>query len=941
MMTPELVAFDLETTGLSAKTERVIEVGAVRFGLDGRVAAELQLFADPGIPVPLGVQRLTGISSADLAGQPSPVEAVAQLAGFCEGAELVGHGSAFDLAFCSQLVPASFGRREAFDTLELARILLPVAASHNLGALARLLGLRHERPHRALSDAQATAALFGWLLEEAAALRAPTFAEMHRVADQAATPLARFFDLAAAGRVSTSFAPATPGAATHPAGGEGTTETAAGATEAAAGATAAATAVSEGGDPSDAERASLLSGSLAEAAVRLVGPGGRLAERPGYEYREAQEQMARAVAQSLDRGGRLLVEAGTGVGKTLAYLAPLALWAERGGGRAVVATHTITLQEQLVQRDLPALQANLPRPLGGAMLKGRSHYISLRRFQRHLRRGDLAPRGPDLEVIRFKLKLLRWLDLTHTGDRAELHLGSTERDLWRAVESTSDDCLGSVCANWRSGACHLVSARRLAATAELVVTNHALLLSDEPAEGRLLGDYGALVVDEAHHLEESATQARGHRLRAADVVRPIDRLPGIADPSLAAALDACRDAANGLFGETKGLLAERLGGGGGAPTGSLSVTDDLLAEPRLQPLVRNAHHAVAVLGRAAEALRAAGPASFEADLLPQPERSEEELALVASALEGAAAAVDEVLLHRREGHVAWLELRAEQAELRDAPVAAGAELGAGILDAARTVVLTSATLAIAGDFGFIRERLGLGGRTEELALASPFDYLSQALCVLVTDIPPYDAPEYEQALASITAEIARRLGGRTLGLFTGYGALRRIRDLAGRRLAGSQISVLGQGLDGTRRQLLTSFVENPRTLLLGTGTFWEGIDVPGDALQCVLIAKLPFAVPTDPLVRARTAGLHDPFGEYVLPEAVIRLRQGFGRLIRSGTDRGVVVIADSRLQSRDYARRFLEALPPAAVAREPVSAVAARVAGFVGGSADGGESTPW
>ena len=209
------------------------------------------------------------------------------------------------------------------------------------------------------------------------------------------------------------------------------------------------------------------------------------------------------------------------------------------------------------------------------------------------------------------------------------------------------------------------------------------------------------------------------------------------------------------------------------------------------------------------------------------------------------------------------------------------------------MVLTSATLAIAGDFGFIRERLGLGGRTEELALASPFDYLSQALCILVTDIPPYDAPEYEQALASISADVARRLGGRTLGLFTGYGALRRIRDLAGRRLAGSQISVLGQGFDGTRRQLLTSFVENPRTLLLGTGTFWEGIDVPGDALQCVIIAKLPFAVPTDPLVRARTAELRDPFGSYVLPEAVIRLRQGFGRLIRSGTDRGVVVIADS------------------------------------------------
>ena len=422
--------------------------------------------------------------------------------------------------------------------------------------------------------------------------------------------------------------------------------------------------------------------------------------------------------------------------------------------------------------------------------------------------------------------------------------------------------------------------------------------ADESAAGHLLGDYSALVVDEAHHLEEQATQAGGHRLRSADVLRALDRLPEVLDADLAGALETCRDVAGRLFGEAKGLLVERLGGGGGAPSGSLSVTDDLLAEPRLQPLVRNAHHAVSALGRAAEALRAAGPASLRTDLLPQPDREAEELALAASALEGSAGAIDDVLLHRRPGHVAWMELRAEQAELRDAPVAAGTALGEGLLDAARTVVLTSATLAIAGDFGFVRERLGLGARTEELALPSPFDYLTQALCIVITDIPPYDDPEYEQALATITAGIGRRLGGRTLGLFTGYGALRRVRDLVGRRLAGSQISVVAQGLDGTRRQLLTSFVENPRTVLLGTSTFWEGIDVPGDALQCVIIAKLPFAVPTDPLVRARTADLRDPFGSYVLPEAVIRLRQGFGRLIRSGTDRGVVVIANSRLQTR-------------------------------------------
>jgi DNA polymerase-3 subunit epsilon/ATP-dependent DNA helicase DinG len=922
-MTADLVAFDLETTGLSPKGDRIIEIGAVRFNLDGQGRRDLQMLVDPGMPVPLAVQRLTGINNAALAGQPSPIEAVAQLAEFCEGADLIGHGSAFDLAFCSKVAPQAFGGKDAMDTLELARIFLPLEASHSLGKLSRSLELPHDRPHRALSDAIATVALFQLLLAESARVGDETFADMRRVVSQTDTPLRHFFDLVdplrSAPRTPTTMAVDGP---TIDAGRDAPTP-------------ASAT-------PEMAK--ALLSGSLADASAMLIGPGGPLGEHPGYEYRQAQEQMTRAVAQSLERGGRLLVEAGTGVGKTLGYLVPLALWVERGGGRVVVATNTVTLQEQLVDRDLPALQPLLPRPLRWAMLKGRSHFISLRRFRRYIRQGDVGSHGSALDVIRFKLKLLRWLELTRSGDRAELHLGGAERELWGHVESTGDDCLGPACANWPNGACPMVAARRAAVAAELVVTNHALLLSDDPEEGRLLGDYSALVIDEAHHLEDSATRVGGHRLRGADIALTLDRLPELIDGELAALLDLSREAAQRLFGEAKGFLAERLGGGEGAPSGSLGITDEMLAETGMHGLIRAAHHTIAALQRTAEALRSADPdTALAAELLPQADRAGEELSVAAASLEASATSLDDILIHRRPGHVSWMELRAEQAELRDAPVAPGEGLGSGLLDRARTTVLTSATLAVAGDFGFIRERLGLRARTDELALSSPFDYLSQALCVLITDIPPYDDPGYEPVLAALTSDIAQRLGGRTIGLFTGYGTLRRIRDLSARRLAGSQIATLGQGVDGTRRQLLASFQANPRTLLLGTSTFWEGIDVPGDGLQCVIIAKLPFAVPTDPLVRARVAELSDPFGAYVLPQAVIRLRQGFGRLIRSSRDRGVVVIADSRLQTRDYARRFLEALPPAAVFREPSDRVAARVADFVAAGkgrtgSDGGES---
>jgi Rad3-related DNA helicase len=244
------------------------------------------------------------------------------------------------------------------------------------------------------------------------------------------------------------------------------------------------------------------------------------------------------------------------------------------------------------------------------------------------------------------------------------------------------------------------------------------------------------------------------------------------------------------------------------------------------------------------------------------------------------------------------------------------------------VIATSATIAVGGDFEFIRSRLGLDG-ADELLLSSPYDFLEQALCILPSDVPPYDDPDHDRALATMIGDTAERLGGSTLALFTGYSPLRRVHALLGPRLESNGIALLGQGLDGTRRQILSSFLANQRTVLLGTSSFWEGIDVPGDALRCVVIAKLPFAVPTDPLVRARTESLTDPFGQYILPQAVLRLRQGFGRLIRRGADRGAVVLCDERLRTREYGERFLDALPPSTLAALPVADVGAAVADFV------------
>jgi Rad3-related DNA helicase len=400
---------------------------------------------------------------------------------------------------------------------------------------------------------------------------------------------------------------------------------------------------------------------------------------------------------------------------------------------------------------------------------------------------------------------------------------------------------------------------------------------------------------------------------------------------VASALARGREATQRLFGDVKGFVVSTLGieHPGNA---TVALTEAVRTAPGFTHLERSALHARSRLREAAAALREArGTGSLQQDLLPQPDRADDELDLAAATVEEAAAVVDRVLCAPVAESVCWLELRAEQAELHEAPLVVGDRLAAGVFDRVDAAVLTSATLSVGGSVDFARGRTGVGEGAEALILPSPFDFLSQALCVLATDIPPHDDPAHAVALADLAAGVAVRLRGRTLVLFTGYAPLRSVHSLLTTRMEAQGIAILGQGLDGTRRQVLASFVSNTRSVLLGTTSFWEGIDIPGDALSCVIIAKLPFPVPSDPLVAARGALLRDPFTELALPTAVLRLRQGFGRLIRRGADRGAVVLCDPRLDSRDYGPTFLRALPEALVVREPAAGVPRVVEEFVVG----------
>jgi len=660
------------------------------------------------------------------------------------------------------------------------------------------------------------------------------------------------------------------------------------------------------------------------AIQSLPGPQGPMAqELDGYELREAQLQMTLAVAQLFARGGRLLVEAGPGTGKSLAYLVPALHHAVARKERVVVATNTITLQEQLYRKDIPFLRRWLPFDFKALMLKGRSNYVSLRRWNRYLNAPSRRADGSwSPEEVRFKLRMLVWLAQSSHGDRSEIRLTGMEDVFWLRAASTADDCLAGHCPNFRAQRCFYWNSRRAAQDADLIVTNHALLLADALGSGSVLPPYQHLVVDEAHQLEEAAVESLTARVGEEELRESLEGTLTwfrAACGPLDGAVQALAGSLRGQVVETFTLLRSALR--------TLAVGDAVpLQRPWTDPRILLDAERL----RSSELARVVGPAgrlapafaAFRAalegaasQLTVEPNaHAERELELFLGQLGKRVALVDEAFHRPRPTRLYWTlaERRSGRPMVQAAPTQAGLILQERALAGKQTVVFTSATLAVAGSFTYFRRGVAQDDDAHEMILASPFDYLAQALLCLPTDLYELADPRFPDQVAETVAAIGRVLEGRTLVLFTSHLQLRDVADRL-KILAAPDLPVLAQNFDGTRRQLLARFEEDPRAILLGTSSFWEGIDVPGDALSCVVIVRLPFRVPTDPVQVARSARLRDPFTELMLPEAVLRLKQGFGRLIRRRSDRGAAVLLDHRIANRTYGQAFLDALPKAAV----------------------------
>jgi ATP-dependent DNA helicase DinG len=921
------VSLDLETTGLDPERDAIIEVGAVKFRGD-EVLGTFESLIDPGRPIPFKIQQLTSITNEDVRNAPQLFEVLPGLSRFVGNQPIVGHNVRFDLGFLRRR--GQFQSHAGIDTFELAGILLPHAARYSLGTLADTLGITLPATHRALDDARATHALFIALLDQASRLDLSVIQSINRLAAQSDWSLRPVFADLERERTRTAFT-----------GSLGQQLAAKGMLSADDGGQSLLWGTEEEEEGERLRPAPTLRKLDVDEMAGLLEEGGLFNEHfPGFEYRPQQVEMLRVVARAFNRSEHLMIEAGTGTGKSIAYLLPAVEWAVKNGRRVVVSTNTINLQDQLLTKDIPDLQGILAFEFKAVALKGRTNYVCPHRVRQMERRSDLS----DLE-IRVLAKTLVWMPSTMTGDKQELFLpNAAENAIWGQLCSDAELCPPDRC---RRENCFFYRARQAAESAHLIVVNHALLLADVAVENRVLPDYGYLIVDEAHHLEDSVTRQLSFQASQRSLERlltdlsqqagvrsytgffrtvsvrcrgalPEGALSDVQDRVAAGheAVDRAMRALYGFFNTLTAFLEEHGPRGGSQYDRRLRLTPAVRRQPawdqveiawdNLSAGLKGVGQTLQVLGQLLENLDTYDVQDFE-DLW-------DELVSYRTQIETTRDQLTTILEYspgqESSNTITWVEIAAKSGEvsLHAAPLHVGELVQRHLFNTKELVILTSATLRTEDSFDYMRERLG-AWELSEAAVGSPFDYERSTLLYLPTDIPEPNSQGYQGAVQSALLALAQATRGRMLVLFTSYSQLKSTANAIRERLAEEDIVVLEQGGGGSRAQLLDNFRTTERSVLLGTRSFWEGVDVTGEQLSCLVIARLPFAVPNDPIISARSETYEDAFSQYSLPEAILRFRQGFGRLIRTRTDRGVVVCMDRRILSKRYGQAFIASLP--------------------------------
>lgn len=896
------IALDLETTGLDSTKDKIVEIGMVKIE-NGKIIDTYQTLVQPNCPLSVIIKRLTGIDDQMLINAPSVSVVLPEVLKFIGQNKILGHNVLFDCNFLEVALKRPFFG-DYYDTLELSRIVFPAFKSHRLGDLCAYLSIPLGTTHRALDDAIYSYKLYEELKKKLNTFDSQKLAYLASLLKEANSFWAEIIEKMALNSIGGSSCPK-PFSFSE-----------------------------DAYDNNEADKDNKDLGFVNEDDLMyyfsLDGP--LKEEDLFYKVREPQLSMTKKVADALNKNKILVAEAGTGTGKSMAYLVPALLWANSGGNKVVVSTRTIPLQEQLWEKDIPFLQRVLKLNIPIALAKGRQNYLCLRKWQSAFS----DPHKSSKEAL-FYARILLWLDETVSADKGELNLCGQEIEFWSGICGDSESCLGSKCV-WFNKRCYISKIKRKLEKSKIIVTNHSLLFANLKADKKILPEYGPLIIDEAHHLEDAAMEQLGTISSKNDLTRWLLNTGKILIQLQGASPPFEKENFQKILSCLKEERVEL--------KRSLNNFFDLLRKVFIQKEVYE--------GRIIRRLQ---KNILEKEAMPIAEF--DNLVFLWNAFLNNFNAIFELILayskindswEKRLGEIEriissglekinnlklvfgasdkekvyWIEIIGESEHsnliLHSAPLKVDEDIYNGLFSEEKPVILTSATLAVNGSFQYFANNIGLNNLDDEKTvwelMDSPFDYEKQALLTIVKGLPSqgeYGNETYLEDLCKILLDYLKLIQGKTLVLFTSHRLLKKAYNLLKIPLEKEDICLLGHNIDGGRWRLLEEFKKTPRSVIFGTSSFWEGVDIKGEALGCVIIVKLPFLSPNMPIVEGKLSYLKskgiNPFANYSLPKAVLKFKQGFGRLIRSESDKGVVIVLDDRLVTKKYGSNFLNSLP--------------------------------
>ena len=898
-----LVSLDLETTGLSPGKDKIIEIGAVKTDSNGNQIEEFNSLVNPGILISDFIENLTGISNDDVLNSLKFVDIVDEFQSFLDDSIIIGHNIEFDLRFLSE--EGLKLNNKFVDTWRFSQIMLPDLLDLSLGSICNYLDINQQNAHRALSDSKFTLEVFLLLSEKYKNLDNKLQTAICNIISGKDNELFFLFN-----------------------------------------------SVLNETDPN-------LKNNIFFSPMEII-PKHNIKEKTkgnyfnygddvlqkifssnseilnkvlsNFSYREQQLDMSKVISDCIKNQHSAALEAGTGVGKSLAYLLPAAIFALKTGKRVLVSTNTINLQDQLYLKDLPLVKSILSEldpdteEINFSILKGRDNYLCIKNYGNQFVEEDI-----DQDYSRFLAKIAVWLSKTETGEKSELGLSNfVNNNYWRRIiPKNKINCYGF------DGPCFLRNSREKAESSNIIIVNHALLMTDLKSVNSVIPDYDVLIIDEAHNLEDVASQHLGWKVDERDLkdifrinYGKYDLIEMIANlinrefkntDGLAQAEDKLKRMINtieelnikskSLFKSVNQIVI----GKGNKNSGHNSLRIDIDSNfPELN-FVRNDWNELKFkldklksdLIRYYKDLKekiTGSKIQFENwnDLFEQWIENWEE----------AKNNLDEFLTSSNNEMVYWIENNEQfnNHVFFSAPINVSKILNKNLFENVKSVILTSATLNSNDEFNHLKQTTGLNVDHAK-SFGSPFDYDNSVEILLPTMFPEPNANNYQEELDKIIFENVLSANGRAMVLFTSYKSLRNTQKSLKTKLEEYNINVLAQGVDGNPYQIIKRFKKNPKSLILGTLSFWEGVDIDDGTLDLLIITKLPFDVPTHPLFEARSAKYDNPFIEYALPRAILKFKQGFGRLIRNEKDTGKVLLLDSRITSKRYGKMFLEALP--------------------------------